>query len=171
MIHDRSGWEHFAGLMANELSLALPDDIPGEPDLMISDIVEGGPDDPMPNFLADFIRMVRESDIQTESSAEHLLELVLKGYAVMAKEKGVRINIDAFWALGLPIRAKLGCFLSTIEDETIVKQILNFFPALIDQELVDELNTMVEETHDKDEDLCRRYVRLQGIVEDLLIKD
>jgi hypothetical protein len=161
---EESGWEQFAHLVAEELRITLPVRIPEGPVLRAEDIIKRGPTDPRSKFIDDYLEIMKRSDFQTESKAESLLEALEEEIVKRAEERGVKIRLDMLPEIGRSLRGRLINILVGESNESLVSRILDHFPALVDEDLIGELNIRIDYLHDDDEDYRPQIKRLLEIV-------
>lgn len=160
-----AGWKRFAQLLANELQLTLPEKVPDGPVLDTVDVTENMSKDHKSGFLVEFGKFLKNkiSGKQTETEAELLLEQLEREHARLAERNGQRIILDM-----LPLSSLRGRLISLLlclpNDDGVVTEFIDYFPAIVDIELLRELQYMAEYTSDKDTGMCIRYKWLLEIV-------
>lgn len=123
-VEEHGGWATFARLLAEELHLTSHGKLPAPPRHKPGAVAADTPENLSAQFVNELIWQIAMPERQTEQEAEALLAEVEAEYAGKNVLIAGAMRLSSRW----PARRRLACLLLTVEDESVLAQLLDSFP-------------------------------------------
>lgn len=157
-VEEHGGWATFARLLAQELHLTPHGKLPALPRHKPGTVAADTRENLSAQFVGELIWQIAMPERQTEQEAEALLAEVEAEFAGKNVLIAGAMRLSSRW----PARRRFACLLLTMEDESVLAQLLDSFPALTDNGLLAELQRLRRGTNDRH--ILAREARLSRLI-------